>query len=754
MKNSIKRKEYSWLNGHLLGNGDIGAVVWGNSDAVRIGLSKHDINDLRAGGNPKGTRWSRKYGDMRKKIINGDREFLKHIENVEDLRTGPPAQLAAGSLVFETGRGIPVVGYEQHLDIFDASVISSVIPVECGMGWGADFAPINIKTTVLADKNAILIELSSRLIQTILWNFSINPVLELAPPTFSVDDNVSLMNRKLPMETEYSVVVDAPGEKYISPLGINGKISFGGDKGNVRIVIALATNFECDNSKNLAKKIAKSIKREGCSSLYESHNAWWNNFWNQSNISYEDKSIEELWYLGVYLLGASTRPTTSPPNLQGIWNQYNNPPWKADFHFNTNIQECQWLACVSNHPELQEAFVNKFTNDWHENLKSYTKDNFESDGVSVPLCVDWLGRPIGYMQLDLALSMSAWICWHLWQQWEYTKDIEILKNKIYPFLKEAAIFYFDVLNKRDDGRYHIELTQSPEQSCVDENGKSYPSYGSDAVIDIAFIKTLMKSLIDASTILKESDNCFVEKCIEVLKNLPDYPLSEDVLIDYDICFFHTGDSKGQFKVSHRHPSRLTPIYPCGELGLHSSQELQALASNSFKEFRSYGSSGFSGWSIAWQAIIGARLGNADLFEELVKEFKKSYLLPTGVSSHNRLGDNNEIFQIEALLGGAAAINEALIQTSGDIVYLFPAIPESRNASFKSLRVKGGFCVSAKKEKSQIYDVEIFSHFGGKIKLANPWKNEVVTIFSNCVKSTTSGSIIEIETLPKAKYAIA
>jgi len=752
MKNAIKKSEYSWLDGHFLGNGDVGAVVWGNGDAVRIGLSKHDINDLRVGADPKGTRWGNKYLEMRNRVINGERDFLDSIENVENLLTIPPAQLAAGCLTFEIGKGVPVVGYEQTLDMEKGEVISSSIPTNWGKCWGADFSEINIKTIVLADINAVVVELSSRLEQKVLWNFAVNPNYDLPKPDFIKDDDFLLMERSLPFSTSYSVAVDAPGEKHLTPLGMNGLISFGGPESSACFVLSIVSNYDEPDTKARAVNIVKNIRSVGISELLKIHYKWWNEFWQQSSVSYEDKSIENVWKKGVYLLGASTRANTSPPNLQGIWNQYDKPPWNADFHFNTNVQECHWLACISNHPELQEALVNKLTGDWYENLKLYTKDNFEINGISIPLCTDWLGRSIGYMELDLAMSMSAWMCWHLWQQWLYTHDMDLFKNKIYPFLKESANFYFHILNKRDDGLYHIELTQSPEQNRYDLNGSARISYGSDAVIDIAFIKTLMNSVINGADIIDETDTSFVEKCNDILTHLPEYPTKDGVLIDYDVGFFYTGDAPGQFRVSHRHPSRLTPIYPCCEIGLHSSDETLEFGRKSFNEFRSYGSEGFSGWSMAWQSILAARLGLKSEFEKQLKEFMQLFLLPNGVSSHNRLGNKGEIFQIEAILGAAAAVNEALIQTSGGIVYLFPSIPDERSASFKSLRTENGFLVSAEKEKSDIKSIEILSLKGGKFRLANPWFYQKVLITGDD-NVDLSGKIIEFETFPNSKYNV-
>jgi len=745
MQNEIKASQLSWLEGHFLGNGDLGAVVWGNSDAIRVGLSKHDVNDHRTGGMNDGARWAQSYPEMLDKIRNGERDFLDHLSNVENISTHP-SMLAAGCLVFEVGRGIPTAGYEQSLDDERARVTSALLPTEAGRTWNQDFCPITLTSIIPAEHNALQVTLSSRLEQRILWNFSINPVQDLPPPEYILHDTeTALMCRSLPMNAHYTIAVHTPGLIYVSPLGMQGELSFGGDLGDVELLLTMSSNYEGEEDKERALQTLASLRHSTPSAITAAHEAWWESFWSKSSISYEDKEIEKVWRLGLYTLGASTRPHTSPPNLQGIWNQYNHPPWSADFHLNTNVQECQWLACVSNHPELQEALVQKLTVDWLAPLESFTRENYKSDGIAVPLCVDWLGRPIGFLQLDLALSMSAWMAGHLWQQWEYTHDAKMLKEKIYPFLKRSAHFYMDVLHKGEDGLYHTELTQSPEQLRVNQEGKNGISYGRDALIDIAFIKTLMASVIEAAVVINEQDEEWVNACMDILKHLPNYPKKDGVWIDYETGYFHSGDAPGQFKLSHRHPSRLVPIFPCAEFGLHSSPEDFALAEASYREFRSYGSEGFSGWSIAWQSILAARLGLGEEFEDRIGEFSSHYLLPNGISSHNLVTTDSVIFQLEALLGAAAGINEALVHNSGDILYVFRGIPRNRSASFQGLRPSGGFCVSAAKTKDHISFVEVESLFGGPLQIANPWPSQAVIIKGPEGVETQQGKILTINT---------
>ncbi|MFT3704576.1 MAG: glycoside hydrolase family 95 protein [Agriterribacter sp.] len=57
-----------------------------------------------------------------------------------------------------------------------------------------------------------------------------------------------------------------------------------------------------------------------------------------------DRGLIVLYYqFGRYLLmGSSRKPARLPANLQGIWNQEYEAPWNADFHTNINLQMNYW----------------------------------------------------------------------------------------------------------------------------------------------------------------------------------------------------------------------------------------------------------------------------------------------------------------------------------------------------------------------------------------------------------------------------
>lgn len=45
-----------------------------------------------------------------------------------------------------------------------------------------------------------------------------------------------------------------------------------------------------------------------------------------------------------YLMISSSRPGNMPANLQGLWNPYNNPPWRSDYHTDVNVEMNYWFV--------------------------------------------------------------------------------------------------------------------------------------------------------------------------------------------------------------------------------------------------------------------------------------------------------------------------------------------------------------------------------------------------------------------------
>ncbi|MDZ4814842.1 MAG: hypothetical protein SGI71_01080 [Verrucomicrobiota bacterium] len=713
----LPRPAQEWTDGHVLGNGDIGAVVWGNADRISLGLSKHNVWELTHI-SEVGNRWALDYPDAVRRVMKGEREFLWNIKN----KGTPPYpntdqifQLACGALDIDLLRGQPSIRFDQRLSYSRGQCEILAEPSPCGNWWGMDYRPISIKTYVHADANALIVELSSTGAQCLKWQYARPSGMSKLPvPTYSIEEFDlgvrAVMHHKLNPTDHYSVEISAESgfEASASPHGLSGTLAFGGEKGPARLIVKM---YAARDSKSVAQVTKTHALDE------QSHIEWWRSFWSKCWIDYANKDFGRLWYFGTYALACATRPHTSPAHLQGIWNQFEIPPWHTDYHFNVNVQESHWSATRANHPELQAALVRCLIHDWREQLRRFAKEEFSADGVAISFAVDWLGRSLGGWAFDVEVSCIAWAAQSVWWHYEATCDEQYLRDDAFPFLLECCAFYKSIMVVDNNQIYNIELSHAPEQLAEAQGGVVVP--GRNPAVDVAFIRDLLDHTLEAARHLKIWD-AEIDGLEYMREHLPQLPTLDGVLIDHQISFFPHGDQPGQFKWCHRHASRLSAIFPCEQLHLNSNAEDLELARRSLREFWSYGDELFTGWSLAWQVPLCARVGFAEEAEKILADYLAHYTYLGLISSHNHTGKKEgPLFQGEAMLGIPAGLQEMMLQFTSGILRLFPAVPLTRSARFHQFRLPGGILVSAAKSKLRV-DLHIQAKKQGSLRIHDSW----------------------------------
>ncbi|NQU40239.1 MAG: glycoside hydrolase N-terminal domain-containing protein [Lentisphaerae bacterium] len=767
----LSQPALNWQDGHVLGNGDVGAVVWGSAERVSIGISKHDVCDLRTD-TEHGTRWSRTYPEIRERVLKGEREFLyeqveKTREAVDRLGYGyrktdsRQIPLPCGRLCLDVLRSLPAKSFRQGLLFEDGECVVQIVPTHNGKSWIPEHV-ITLRLFVHAETNVVFVALSSPAQRRIGWLLDRDVDNDRPAPSYRIDQqegagNACVLADPVRGGIGYALALTARATEWDAaacPHGIMGTLTFGGEAGDAVFALGVASAIDAGEARAadaLALELSEQASRADIGQLSTSHHAWWRNFWAQSSVAYGVGDFETMWTMGLYALGSATRPDTSPPHLQGIWSLNDRPAWHSDFHFNTNIQECHWLAGGANHPELQAALVRKLVHDWRDELRRYAREQFGASGLAVPVNVDRLGRAITGWPLAGELSLTAWTAQHVWWQWLYTGDRDLLHEDIYPFLRECCDFYLDVMVRDDRGIYNIEVSHSPEQYTAEHHQRApHGVLGRNPTIDIAAIRYLFNATVEAAGCL-DIDDSSVATCREVLSHLPEIPTQDGILIDMERALLPEDDVPGYFPHCHRHPSRLMPIFPFGEIGLHSGPEMLALGRRSFAEFRQYAYAGreshfiehgFTGWSLSFQACIAARLGLAEEAEACLRELFDYYTLNglltscdslmRGKGNYRRHGGNTggAVFQLDALLGAGAALTEMLAHKAGDTIYLFAGVPATRSASFKDLRLPGGVMVSAECGPYGVTWVRVRVEHPSEIILANPWPGDKATVMGN------------------------
>ena len=468
----------------------------------------------------------------------------------------------------------------------------------------------------------------------------------------------------------------------------------------------------------------------------------------------EQRQLEViLFQYGRYLtLGSSRENSELPSNLQGVWNNKNNPSWSSDYHMNVNLQMNYWPTYSTNLAECAEPLI-----DYVDSLREPGRITaaiyagiVSEDGEENGFMAHTQNTPFGWTcpgwDFSWGWSPAAvpWILQNCWEYYEFTGDYEYMETYIYPMLKEEAKMYSAMLVKDEDGKYVSSPTFSPETGPR-TNGNTYEQ---------SLIWQLFTDAITAGKLVGE-DEALLADWQEKLDNLKgpieigDDGQVKEWYIETSYNKDENGNTLGE-GFGHRHLSHMLGLFP-GDLITADTPEWYEAARVSMN-LRTDSS---TGWGMGQRINTWARLGDGNRAHKLITD-----LFANGIYAN--MWDTHPPYQIDGNFGMTSGVAEMLLQSNAGYINLLPALPDVwENGSVDGLVARGNFEISMAWDFGRITTTEITANNGGECKVLNPWSESSVGMkvykdgqeVATTVEANTLGDVYTFQTEAGAVYEL-
>jgi hypothetical protein len=511
---------------------------------------------------------------------------------------------------------------------------------------------------------------------------------------------------------------DIPGDADIR--GMQVQLVCAGRGSEQRIAVVSSHDAPAPMAK--ARELVAASLATPAAELIRDHEARWAAFWAASGVELSDPQLQSWWYRMTYFFACFSRSGGTAAGLKACMDGLAG--WHNSYKFNYNIQQTYAAAGCLNHPELSDPIIDVLSNYWpRARWLAATcfvgcegafvhSDVFHPHEPDPATCTTRNQHQFAYLPWGFTLGMQGHIAVLLWERHLYAPDRARLENRLYPLLKDIALFYCSFIEHchRDvDGHAVVGPSYFPEDGYFGQDNVAY---------DLPYIAYGLTAARDAAVYL-DTDPTLRQRITATLALLPGYETRPDPAQDgKPVVIWHKG---AKFPDDDRHGSLIQAVFPASQITWRSpvaDQELFRRTINLVGRITTHANSPVT------LNIARARLGmTEEALNNIAIDFTRHHVpQPNGLFLWKAHG-----FYISEQVAVARMVSELLLQYETGIIRLFPAWPRDRDGAFAGLRTYGGFLVTARRHGGVIAPVVITATVGGTVRLLSPWPNASVRI---------------------------